>query len=192
MFYKFCQCAFFTLFKLLFRFEIKGVRNIPRGKAVILACNHMSNLDPIVVGTAFPRSLWYMAKEELFRNKLFGALLRSVGAFPLKRDGSDVGSMRECLRHLREERSVLVFPQGTRAVHPTDAVQGGVGFIAAKSNRSVIPTRVFGTETVLPRHAVFFKGGKLRVVFGKPVAFEPNDDYQGFSRRVVEEIFNLY
>lgn len=192
MFHKFCQCAFFILFKVFFRLEVKGVRNIPRAKAVIVASNHMSNFDPVVVGSAFPRNLRYMAKEELFRNKLFGALLRLVGAFPLKRDLTDVGSMKECLRHLREGRSVLVFPQGTRSVHPLSAVHRGVGFIAAKSNLPVIPTRVFGTETILPRHAAFFKGGGLKVVFGRPLAFESNDDYRNFSRRVMEEIFNLY
>jgi 1-acyl-sn-glycerol-3-phosphate acyltransferase len=91
-----------------------GEENIPKTGGVIFAPNHISNLDPpaVACGTN-KRQLAFMAKEELFKG-LFGKIIASVGAYPVKRGESDTESIRKTMALLDEGRAVLVFPEGTR------------------------------------------------------------------------------
>ena len=107
---------------------------MPRKGAYILACNHISNLDPVVIGISTPRRLHFMAKAELFKQPFVAWWLRKLWAFPIKRGEADFGALKESLKWLKKGEPVLVFPEGTRRkedkpVNP----QPGTGFIALKS-----------------------------------------------------------
>jgi len=174
---------------LLFRLEIKGQDYVKDKRNVIVASNHMSNLDPIIVGVAFPRNLSFMAKEELFKNKLFACVLRLLDVFPVKRGARDVGAVKECIKRLKAGKSVALFPQGTRG---SLKIHSGVGFIASKSGKEVIPARICGTDEALPRGAEFFRLKKVKIIFGEPLSCISASDYKDFSLKVVDRIFNLY
>jgi 1-acyl-sn-glycerol-3-phosphate acyltransferase len=186
------------LFKIIFTYflpaQIRGTENVPKKGGFIIAGNHASFLDPIVFGTACPRTLNYMARDTLFKRPVFGWILRHVNAFPLKRNAADIGAIKEALKRLKENQGLLLFPEGERR---SDGKIGegleGVGFLARKSGVPVVPAYVEGTETVLPKGAKFIRRGRIKVVFGEPVTFQsdcPISD-KDISQLVMEHIARL-
>src|ERR1700691_4219565 len=167
MIYYFTYFATKVLSWAYFPYKAFQTRNIPRQGAFILASNHISNLDPVVLGICSVRRLNFMAKIELFKGVL-GFFLTNLGAFPVKRGESDFGAMREALRRLKEGRVILIFVEGTRRIgnEPSKA-QAGVGFLAMKSNVPIVPVFVQGTDKVMAPGTKFFKRGRVFATFGK-------------------------
>jgi 1-acyl-sn-glycerol-3-phosphate acyltransferase len=151
-------------------FEIRGQENVPRKGGFILAGNHMSYLDPVAFAAACPRALSFMARDTLFNRPFFGAFIRSLQAFPLKRNAADLGAIKEAVRRLKVGRGLLVFPEGTRgAGGALKEAQAGVGFLARKAVVPVIPAYVEGTDAVMPKGAKGMKFAKVRIIFGAGV-----------------------
>lgn len=174
--------------------KVEGLDNIPKEGSFILAGNHISLLDPEVFGVSCPRLLNYMAKDSLFKNKLFAFILRSCFAFPVKRNFSDIGAIREALGRLKRGGGLIVFPQGTRKDSIVlDQALAGIGFLARKSRAVVIPAYVAGTHEVLPIGSKFIKPGKVKVIFGKGIKYDDNfsGDDLDFSKKIVEKIIEL-
>jgi 1-acyl-sn-glycerol-3-phosphate acyltransferase len=114
----------YLLFRLFFNMKIYGVDNIPKYGSVIVASNHLSYLDPVVLGIAARRKLNFVAKEELFDYFLFGDLISFVGAFPLGKKGVESAkAIKEAIRRLRKGKAVVIFPEGTRSL--TGKIQKG-------------------------------------------------------------------
>ena len=117
-------------FIIFFRLEIKGAENCQRCGPLIVAPNNTSFLDPLVAGFAVPRELNFMARSSLFKNKIFGKVLTSVNAFPLKREGADLSAMRMAIDRLSHGRAVLIFPEGTRSKNGNlGTAKAGIGFL---------------------------------------------------------------
>jgi len=188
MLYEILKPLAIFLFKIFFKIEVKGKEKIPKKGRFILASNHTSVLDPVVLGVACPRRLYFLAKEELFKNKLFSLLIKTLGAIPLKRESSDLRAIKKALTLLAEEKPVVIFPQGTRR-GGFGEVKKGVGFLAKKSNSCVVISKIIGTEKILPKGEKRLRLGKIKVIFDK--VFYKNDDYQDFSLKVFERIMNL-
>ena len=97
-----------AIFKLCFRIKINGIENLPPDNEKFLVCsNHKSNLDPPMIGITVPYQLGFMAKEELFKFKPFGALIRNLGAFPIKRGKSDFGALRSAIDFAKKFRHCI-------------------------------------------------------------------------------------
>ena len=103
-----------ALMRLLFRLERVNPGLVPATGPVLIVSNHVSVLDPPLVGGSAPRPLFFMAKEELFRIPLFGRLIRALNARPVRRDGSDMRALKAALALLREGRAILVDRKSTR------------------------------------------------------------------------------
>jgi 1-acyl-sn-glycerol-3-phosphate acyltransferase len=176
MFYAFWKSFCWLCLVLYLPTTVKGGKNIPKRGGFILACNHVSYLDPVIFGISCPRPLNYMARESLFENRLFGWLLARVNVFPIRRYSADIGAIKEALRRLKIGGGLLLFPEGTRS---SDGRIGegleGVGFLARKSNSPVIPAFIKGTAEAMPKGAKFVKPARLTVVFGPAMRF-PEDD----------------
>jgi len=152
----------------------------------------VSYLDPVTLGVACPRKLNFMARHDLFAIPVFSSFIRSLGAFPLRRDFADIASIKEALRRLRQGWGLVLFPEGSRAFDGLERkAEPGIGFIAAKSDVPVVPAYISGTQKALPRHARFIRLTKIRVYFGKPVYPEGSDNYEGFASRILQEIKRL-
>lgn len=181
-----------ALIKIIFRLEVEGRGNIPGEGGFILASNHASFLDPVVLGVACPRPLSYMARHDLFSIPFLGALLWSVGAFPLRRDYADVGSIKEALRRLGQAIGLVLFPEGSRSSGGlAEKAEPGVGFIAAKSGVPVVPAFIEGTKKALGRGARFIRPAKIRVYFGKPIYADSSrlkNNYGEFAMKIIREI----
>lgn len=176
----------------LFPLTIVGRENIPAQGAFLVASNHISNMDPPLVSYAVGRPIYHIAKKSLFDNKIFGFVLRSVGAFPIKRETSDVSAMRECLRKLKCGYPLALFPTGTRvSEEQAAAAKGGVGFLAIKGRVPIIPLKVSGTDLVMPKGAKGLKKHPVRIVIGKPISVLPSESYEGIAADVLQKINSL-
>ena len=175
--------------KILFPIRVYGRENLPQQNGFIIATNHLSNLDPMIVGLASGRRLGYVAKESLFKNKFFSFILYQVGAFPIKRDSADIGAIKEAIRRLKAGENIVIFPEGTRKTKDGEKkVQAGVGLLAAKSGSMIIPAFIKDSDKVLAAGARFIKPGRISVVFGKPSAFASQDSYDSIAHKTMQEI----
>jgi len=144
MIYKIGIAVFYVYFKLLFRAKVTGLANIPEGGPVILCSNHISNYDPLLLGSLIrKRKLHFMAKAELFRIPVLGYLVKALGAFPVDRDAPDISSYRAGLKVLKEGRVLSIFAQGRRfkEIDAKDA-KSGVALFALKADANVIPIKI--------------------------------------------------
>ena len=174
-----------VLFKILFRLEVIGAENCPEYGPLILASNHVSFLDPILVGVSVSRPLNFMARDSLFKHKIFAKVLRAVNAFPLKRDGVDLGAMRSAIDKLAEGKAVLIFPEGTRSKDGTlGSPRPGIGLLAANSGASILPCYIEGAIDALPRHVVFPRFKKISVYMGKPLRFDTRDTGKEYYTKI--------
>jgi 1-acyl-sn-glycerol-3-phosphate acyltransferase len=169
-------------FHIYFRMSRIGREHIPRSGPVIVAANHRSFLDPFVIGTMARRPLYYVAKKELFRNRLQAWILNSLGAFPVDRGASDAESVATAKAILERGDIVLIFPEGTR-IRPGSLGQPkrGVGRLALETGAPVVPVAVIGTEAV--RRGWRIRPHKVRIRAGRPLTFptvqEPSKSLAG-------------
>ena len=166
-FYEKFYNTFCPLVNRLWRIEVIGAENIPGGGA-ILASNHTSFADPIVISAAARRQVRYMAKKELFRTPL-APLIKVLGAYPVDRSGADVTSVKRTIGLVESGELVGIFPQGHR--HPgkdprETEIKHGVAMIAYRSGAPLVPVFI---RTKGRRTRIFHK---TEVIFGKPLSRE--------------------
>ena len=186
------------LFKILFRWEVRGRKNISKKGALIIASNHLSFLDPPLIGVASPRRLHYMAVDAVFRYFFIGNLTRRLGTFPVKRRGADIESTKKALKILGNREALLIFIEGTRS--PSGKLlkpKPGVGMLAYRSGATVIPTLIVGSNRALPLKGKFIRPRKIKVSFGRPLTIEkfsrlkPKEAYQTISNETMNRIREL-
>jgi 1-acyl-sn-glycerol-3-phosphate acyltransferase len=154
---------------LFFRLRRTGREHIPDGK-VILAANHRSFLDPFVIGCCLRRPIYFMAKKELFDNRLIGWFLNCLGAFPVRRGDSDEDSVATALALLERGEAVVVFPEGTRhRSGPLHAPKRGVGRLALESGAPVVPIAITGTERA--RRGWIFRPVRVDIRCGQALTY---------------------
>ncbi len=170
------------LYKIFYDFHIEGIENIPQDRPVVLASNHRSYADPVILTMPMKLPVSYMAKEELFHNKLFGWFIRKLGAFPVTRGAGDMSVIDDSINILRSGRNLVIFPEGTRS---KDGKVGkgktGVAMIAAKSGADVVPCGI-----VFEGEKLHFRS-KLTLKFGKPIKAEELA-VEGSSPRELKEV----
>ncbi|MBF0484666.1 MAG: 1-acyl-sn-glycerol-3-phosphate acyltransferase [Candidatus Omnitrophica bacterium] len=175
----------------LFPMKVYGRENVPSKGPFILASNHFSHLDPILIPVSSPRRLNFVAKEELFENKWFGKLLSTLGAFPVKRGQTDMSSIREMLRRLKTQ-PVLIFPEGTRARPGVERkIQQGVGLLVKQTNLPVVPVYITGTDKVLPPGTKKLNRYPVTITFGKSITFGSELSREAISYGVLQKIYEL-
>ncbi len=159
------------LFLALCRVRMRRV-SIPPG-GVVIASNHQSYLDPVLLGAGLPRHLSFMARDTLFLNPLFGPLIRAVHAFPVRRDGVGKEGLREAVRRLKAGEAVVVFPEGTRSPDgEIGEIREGAGLLARLADVPVVPAAVEGTFRVWPKGRAYPLPAPIRVAYGKAIPAE--------------------
>ena len=113
-----------VMVRTIFGLRVVGLENVPAAGGVVVAANHISNLDPPILGVAVPRPVSYMAKKELFAMPLLGPLIRHLNAFPVDRAAGGTAALRASLRLLKDGQCVVVFPEGGRNVSGTNEEKG--------------------------------------------------------------------
>lgn len=150
--------------------KVLGVENMPATGGAILACNHISHLDPPAVGAATPRRMRYVAKEELFRQFFLSWYLPSIGVIPIKRGGGGSEMLEMAAEAVRDGDLVTMFPEGTRSRtgYPGEP-RTGVIVLAAMTEAPVVPARVSGTYDCMPPGSRLPRPGPIQVAFGEPI-----------------------
>lgn len=178
--YPFARTLVATLFYPFYRIKVIGKENFPKEGGVLLCTNHIDNLDPPVVGITCPRTVHFMAKEELFNVPVLKNILPSINAFPVKRGMSDRQAMRKALTLLKEGNVVGLFPEGTRSKDgKLQKGLSGAGFFALRGNAVVMPCAIIGPYKPLR---------PLKVVYGKPIDMTPYRDRKATPEEVTEVI----
>ena len=188
-FYDFAKATVRTMAQVLWRTRVYGSENVPPAGALIIACNHVSYLDPPILGSFCPRRISYMAKKELFDVPLLGAVIRGLGAYDVDRQGSPTAAIKRSLRVLEAGGAVGIFPEGTRNRSGEVQPQTGVALLAALAQAPVVPACVYGTDRAL-------RLGRIEVAFGAPLAAPggqkaTRDDLAKFTGDIMKAIESL-
>jgi 1-acyl-sn-glycerol-3-phosphate acyltransferase len=129
------------------RLRIVGESNIPADGPLLVACNHTSNLDPMVVGGYFPRTLFAMAKRELYFARPVSWFLAGCNCIPVDRGAADRRAVTRALEVLRRGGRLLIFVEGTRSRDGTmQRAEAGIGFLARLSSATVLPVALSPTD----------------------------------------------
>ena len=121
MFYSFLKVVLYVLAKVILRLEISGTENIPQNGPVVIASNHLSLLDPPIIGVAATRKIHFMAKQELFVPVL-GSIYRTLGAFPVRRGAADRNAIKYGIDLLLADK-VLAISQKVQEVKMVNLVK---------------------------------------------------------------------
>jgi len=174
------------LMRAWFRIRLEGSEHIPAGGPVILASNHRSNMDPVLLASAVERPLAFMAKAELFVGPL-GWILRWIGQFPVRRGGIDREALRRTDAVLARGSMLGLFPEGTRGDGGFAAVHPGLAYIVVRQRCPVLPVVIFGTERVRRRFGWLPFASPVRIVIGPPIDL-PRSTSDRAGRRAASEV----
>jgi 1-acyl-sn-glycerol-3-phosphate acyltransferase len=152
------------------KFRVFGLENIPASGGVLLAANHQSVLDPVLVAMVLPREMHFMARRSLFRNPIFRAIIVSYNAFAIERDTADVKGVKNAIARLESGAILLVFPEGTRTENGSiGPMKPGIGMLAERAAVPIVPVLIDGAYGVLPKGSLIPRPGRISIVFGKPL-----------------------
>lgn len=170
-------------YRFWFGAKVTGVENIPADGGCIVCGNHISNHDAVLVASFYPRRCVFMAKKELFV-PVFGGLLKKLGGIPVNRGKNDIGAIKASLRALKEEKPLVLFPQGTRCKDlKFDDFKNGAPFLAIKAGVPIVPLGISGR---------FRFRGKLKMKFGQPIypeGYTMSDD--ALAQKLYDDIKGL-
>jgi CMP/dCMP kinase len=194
-FYRFGRDFVAVFARLFLRFRIEGLEHVPPKGPLIVACNHISFWDPPLVGSSFPRLLHFIAKRELFENKVFGAMLRGYNSIPIQRGAQGRAGLRGAAEVLGRGGAVLIFPEGTRNKSgKTLPPKAGIGHLAASTRAPVLPARISGSNQI---RRSMLRQVLIRLTFGPPLmppvgAEGHREDSHAFSRRIMDAVESLH
>ncbi|MHB1253866.1 MAG: lysophospholipid acyltransferase family protein [Candidatus Humimicrobiaceae bacterium] len=170
--YRLLQLIFIPFLKLVYRVEVinqKKSSSIPNG-GLVLCCNHISALDPIVLCSFFPRPVYFMSKIELFRNKFVRAILGFVNSFPVNRSGVGRTSIAKAAEVLKAGSVFGIFPEGHRSIDgEIGDTRRGVGLVAYLGKAPILPIAIYNSKKD-PRKNINKKKYlflKVKIVFGE-------------------------
>lgn len=157
-----------------YRIRVIGKENIPKKGALLLLSNHQSFLDPIFCQVTQFRTLHFVARDTLFRNKYFGGIIRLLKAKPIKRGQADMAAMRMTISTLKQGNAVCLFPEGTRTLDGRiHDLKPGLSLLSRRSGALALPVVIDGAYECWPKERKYPKIGKVGIIFGKP--FTPEE-----------------
>jgi 1-acyl-sn-glycerol-3-phosphate acyltransferase len=196
--YWFCHVLWKTCFVCFFSYRVIGKEKLVTEGPVLIASNHESFLDPPLVGIAYDKEIYYLARKTLFRG-LGGWLYPRLNSIPIDQDRPDMTSLKKIIKLLRQGNQVVVFPEGSRTLDgELQSAEAGTGLMVVKSKATVQPVRIFGARDALPRGSGKMRFCPITLVVGDPITFTPDElkakgreGYQKISDRIMEEIGKL-
>jgi len=194
MLYRFLTALGRIVFRLL-GLKVEGLENLPSTGPVIVAANHVSNWDPIVVAIALNRPIHFMGKVQLFKYRPLASFFRSLNAFPVRAGMADRAAIRQALKVLGCGQVLGIFPEGRRNRSGEMLAEPGVILIAVRSGAPILPVACLGTQYQLP----WGWGRPLRVHIGEPYCLLNSlgrtsriADMEEPSRDLMDKIRRLY
>ena len=179
--------------RLVFRIRVTGQEHFPDEGGFILATNHISYFDPLLAGSWTSRQVYFFAKQELFKNKFFGTIIRRSNALPVRRGTIDRHALDLSVDVIKRGFGLTIFPEGTRSKKDSFLEpKPGVGMIALRAGCPIVVAYLHGSNRLTD---CFLGRERLSVSFGKPIAPERfasltpgKESYRAVARMVMEEI----
>ena len=125
---------------IIYPLRVIGRKNILKKGRMIFSANHQTVNDAVMTYVYIPRRFKYMGKASLFKNPILGWFLRSIGAYPVHQEQSDIASVKKTLKYLKEEKAVCIFPEGKRLESDeNNQIRNGVVMFSLKSKAPIVP-----------------------------------------------------
>jgi len=176
------------IMNLLGGLYVQGEENMPKSGPVLCVSNHVSYLDPVSIGDASPRRVVFMAKAQIFENKVLGFLLRGVDSFPVRRGESDRAAFKNTLEMLGEGRVVCIFPEGTRSMDDNLLpAESGAAVFAMKTGCPVVPIFVRNSNKMLDYKGKLHRS-PITVAFGQPFTLPRKMDRDEAAQQLMTAI----
>jgi 1-acyl-sn-glycerol-3-phosphate acyltransferase len=177
-----------------FRISRSGLDRIPKLGGMLVAANHISYADPLILGISIPRRLRFIMAADQFEKRAMHGFSRLMDVIPIRRDGSaDMGPIRRALRLLKEGQAVAIFPEGQRSRTGTlQQPAGGLGLLAVKAGVPVVPVAIIGTREAYPPGKHFPRPKKVRIIVGEPMSFPKNAGAEEVALKTWEAIAALF
>lgn len=190
MLYTFLRTILNPILRLMFKIEVIGDNNLDENKPYIIASNHISNFDPLLVIITFnKRKIHFIGKKELFENKILKFILDRVYVIPIDRSKTDLTSIKKCYKVLKNNEILGIFPQGTRVKNKEDdSAKAGIGMFAIRTNTPVIPISIIPENN----YKLF---SKIKIIYHEPyyvreqiLEEKNNDNYLLVSNEIMNII----
>jgi 1-acyl-sn-glycerol-3-phosphate acyltransferase len=171
-------------------FRVDGGDREPASGPLLIVSNHVSDLDPLVVGAALRRRAHFMAKVELFRPPLLRWWISACGGFPVRRGEVDRQAFRTARTILERGGALVMFPEGTRgsSLYDIRPPEPGAAWLAVRTGAAILPVAVIGTDRVLPRGAHRPARGTIRVRIGDAIHIDGAARATGAGRADREQV----
>ncbi|MED5579074.1 MAG: lysophospholipid acyltransferase family protein [Nitrospinota bacterium] len=151
-------------------YKTKGIENIPARGSFIIASNHLSYLDPIILSAFIPRDLFFLAKKELFRNFLFSKLITKFGAIPIEREGFSKKSLEKGSEILRSKECLVIFPEGgIPETRNETTLKPGISMLSTLNNTPILPVSIKGSDSLFNIKTFLTDRTRLSLNFGDPI-----------------------
>jgi 1-acyl-sn-glycerol-3-phosphate acyltransferase len=152
------------------RYCVVGAGNLPATGPAIVVANHPSDVDPILLAVALPRTISFLADAVQFRRGFVGPVIERLGAIPVHEGVPDRAALEQALSLLVEGKAVGIFAEGDlyRRAEPS-AFHPGVGFLAIRSGAPVVPVAISGAERIHAEGRLHWPWVRLKV--GRPITF---------------------
>lgn len=158
------------------RYTVSGVENIPLEGPLMIVSNHLSVGDPVFIGTSMRRKVIFMAKEDLFHNRLAGFFIRQFGAFPVSRGKSNIKALHQANQILKEGKALGMFPEGKRS-NSKCLMPGlrGSALVASYNRVKILPVGISGSE-IIHGYLWMWRRPRVTLKIGRPFALPETDN----------------
>jgi 1-acyl-sn-glycerol-3-phosphate acyltransferase len=158
------------------RVEVIGRENVLLNRPQIFMANHQSDFDILIVLAHIPGQFRWIVKKELFKIPVFGKAMKSAGYIEIDRQNRDkaMKSLEEAAQKIREGKSVMTFPEGTRSKDGSiKPFKQGMFHLAIQAGVPIVPISIIGAHEILPKRSLRIRPGKIRMIIDRPVDVTP-------------------
>lgn len=167
MLYAFLRALLWAFTHLICRYRVTGLERVPRNGPLLIAVNHLSFYDPLLLGVVLPRRIWFFTKSEIFRWPIAGLACRLTGQIAVRRGESDRIALEKALEYLREDKALMLFPEGTvERQEIMIPARAGAAMLASRTSVTVLPIAHVGTRRVLRSPRYWFP--RVTITIGEP------------------------
>jgi len=192
--YKFGKAVTRIVMTVMGGYEVIHKERLNNAEGLIFASNHISNFDPPFIGTVIPYDIYFFAKAELFKGRLFNWLFHRLNAIPVKRNTTDFSAITAVMNIIETGKTILLFPEGT--TKKKKSIKPGVGMFAMKTKKGILPLYIGNSDNLFS--CLFSRKKKIRIIFGNPIDYNyfhdwelTKDNYQKLADYTYSKIMEL-
>jgi 1-acyl-sn-glycerol-3-phosphate acyltransferase len=182
-----CRPGVHALARLYFGLRLEGTEHIPRAGAVVVAPNHQTYADPVLVTIPIRRRIYYMAWSRLFAVRGLSWTIRRLRAFPVQLESSDPRATREAVRLLQAGEAVMIFPEGARSLDGNvGRFKPGAFRLAVSLGVPVLPVTIAGGHESWPPGRTLPRRASMTITYHPLVYPDADRDARDAARQLAE------